>query len=190
MAVLLVWSSNQPVYAALPEGSNAPQFETQASLDGRSFQYALKDELKKGAVVVYFYPSAYTGGCNRQAHAFAQNIDKFSAAGATVVGVSLDSIARLNDFSADPQYCAGKVVVASDVDGRIARAYQLSVRDAVQDKKDTRGETVGHGLVERVTFVVTSDGRIAATLSGLAPEVNVTRSLEIVQELSAVKAGW
>ena len=67
---------------------------------------------------MYFYPSAYTQGCNIQAHTFAENVEKFTAAGASIIGVSLDSIERLNDFSADPAYCAGKIAVASDVDGR------------------------------------------------------------------------
>src|SRR5580658_6894671 len=114
--------------AALKQNDAAPAFTAQASLAGKTFQYSLKDALKKGTVVVYFYPSAYTGGCNIQAHTFATEIDKFTAAGATVVGVSLDSIQRLNDFSADPSYCAGKLPVASDADGSIAKSYDLSVK--------------------------------------------------------------
>src|SRR5262245_2317387 len=90
-----------PAFAALKEGDAAPDFSTQASLAGKAFNYSLKDALKKGPVIVYFYPSAYTAGCNAQAHAFAVNMEKISAAGASVVGVSLDNIERLNDFSAD-----------------------------------------------------------------------------------------
>src|SRR5271170_6505636 len=115
-------------FAALKQGDTAPDFKTQASLAGKSFTFSLKDALKKGPVVVYFYPSAYTGGCNIQAHTFAVNSDKFAAAGATIIGVSLDNISRLNDFSADPEYCAGKLPVASDEDGKIAKAYQLAIR--------------------------------------------------------------
>src|ERR1051326_1285857 len=100
-----------PAFAALKEGDAAPQFTTQASLKGKEFTFSLKDALKKGPVVVYFYPSAYTGGCNIQAHDFAVKHDKFTAAGASIIGVSLDSISRLNEFSADPNYCAGKVAV-------------------------------------------------------------------------------
>jgi len=106
-----------PAMAALKEGDVAPDFNVQASLAGKAFSYSLKDALKKGPVVVYFYPSAYTGGCNIQAHTFAVNVDKFAAAGATIVGVSLDSISRLNTFSADPEYCAGKIAVASECQG-------------------------------------------------------------------------
>ena len=171
--------------AALKEGDAAPLFEAPASLAGKSFTFSLRAALKKGPVVVYFYPAAYTGGCNLQAHSFAVNHDKFSAAGASIVGVSLDSITRLNEFSADPESCAGRIAVASDADGRIARAYELAVRDAVPGRKDTRGAEIEHGFAERTTFVVTPDGRIAATIGGLAPVDNVERALEAVQKLAA-----
>jgi peroxiredoxin len=147
----------------------------------------LKDALKTGPVVVYFYPSAFTGGCNLQAHTFAVNHDKFVAAGATVVGVSLDNIARLNDFSADPDYCAGKLPVASDADGKIAKSYDLQVREAAAGRKDTRGVEIGHGFTERTTFIVTPNGKIAATIGGLTPEQNVEKALEKVQQLAAAK---
>ncbi len=178
---------SQSGQAALKEGDAAPDFSTSASLAGKVFDYSLKDSLKHGPVVVYFYPSAFTGGCNIQAHTFAVNHEKFTAAGASIIGVSLDSIARLNDFSADPQYCAGKVAVASDPDGKIARSYDLSIRDAAPGKKDSRGVDIDHGFAERTTFIVKSDGKIAATLGGLKPAENVEKSLEVVQALSAKK---
>jgi peroxiredoxin Q/BCP len=177
-----------PAAAALTPGQNAPDFKAQASLAGKTFAFSLKETLKKGPVVVYFYPSAFTGGCNIQAHTFAVNHDKFAAAGASVIGVSLDNIARLNDFSADPEYCAGKVAVASDADGKIARAYELAVRDATAGRKDSRGVDLDHGFAERATFIVTPDGKIAATVGGVAPEANVAKALEVVQQLAAAKA--
>lgn len=178
-------STATPSFAALKEGDAAPAFSAQASLAGKAFEFSLKDALKKGPVVVYFYPSAFTNGCNIQAHSFAVNHDKFSAAGATIVGVSLDSIARLNDFSADPQSCAGKIAVASDAKGEIARAYELTVREAAPGRKDTRGADIDHGFAERTTFVVTPNGKIAATVGGLAPEANVAKALDVVQRLAA-----
>lgn len=174
-----------PVLAALPEGHPAPDFQTQASLAGKAFNYSLHDALKQGPVVVYFYPSAYTGGCNVQAHTFAVNHEKFAAAGASIVGVSLDSIERLNDFSADPNYCASKFPVASDVEGKIAKAYDIAVREAQQGKTDSRGVAIDHGFAERTTFIVTPDGKIAATLGGLKPEENVAKALETVEKLAA-----
>ena len=176
-----------PAVAALPEGHPAPDFQAQASLAGKSFNYSLKEALQKGPVVVYFYPSAYTGGCNIQAHTFAVNADKFAAAGATIIGVSLDSIDRLNDFSADPEFCAGKVAVASDADGTIAKSYDLTVKEAAPGKKDSRGAEISHGFAERTTFIVTPDGKIAATISGLKPGENVAKALETVQQLATAK---
>lgn len=177
-----------PVQAALKEGDAVPDFKLQASQAGKPFSYALKDALKKGPVVVYFYPSAFTNGCNVQAHLFAQSVEKFAAAGATIVGVSLDSIARLNEFSADPQFCAGKIPVASDADGKVARAFDLPITEIPAGRKDTRGVEIDHARTDRTTFVVTPDGRVAATVGGVAPDVNVQKALEIVQQLSAGKA--
>jgi peroxiredoxin len=187
LTCLLSTAITLPAVAALPEGHPAPDFQTQASLAGKAFNYSLKDALKNGPVVVYFYPSAYTGGCNIQAHTFAVNHDKFAAAGATIIGVSLDSIDRLNDFSADPEYCAGKVAVASDIDGNIAKSYDLTVREPTAGKKDSRGVDINHGFAERTTFIVTPNGNIAATLTGLKPAENVEKALEIVQKLAASK---
>ena len=175
-----------PAVAALKVGDEAPVFKTQASLAGKAFEYALQDHLQKGMVVVYFYPSAYTGGCNIQAHEFAQNIEKFATAGASVVGVSMDSIERLNDFSADPQYCAGKLPVASDADGSIAKSYDLSV-NKLPGMKDSRGKEINHGFTERTTFVITPNGKIAATVGGVSPAENVKNTLTAVQKLTQAK---
>ena len=173
-----------PAVAALKDGDTAPDFTAQASLAGKEFKYSLKESLKKGPVVVYFYPSAYTQGCNVQAHTFSVNQEKFAAAGASIIGVSLDSIQRLNQFSADPEYCAGKFPVASDASGSIAKSYDLNVRQ-IAGLKDTKGNEVDHGLAERTTFVVTSDGKIAATIGGMTPTENVMKALEAVQQLKA-----
>src|SRR3954463_4462786 len=96
-----------PAFAALKQGDKAPDFKAKASLAGKEFDFSLKDALKKGPVVVYFYPSAFTGGCNAEAHEFAEHAEKFKAAHATIIGVSGNSIETLNAFSSDPQYCAG-----------------------------------------------------------------------------------
>lgn len=178
-----------PAVAALKAGNEAPVFTAQASFAGKAFTYSLKDALAKGPVVVYFYPSAFTGGCNLQAHTFAVNKDKFTAAGATIIGVSLDSIQRLNDFSADPNYCAGKFPTASDADGKISKEYELSVKEGPPGLKDSRGVEIGHAFVERTTFVVTPDGKIAETIGGMAPDKNVEQALQVVEHLKAGKSG-
>src|SRR6201987_289254 len=114
-----------PVLGALKSGDKAPVFSAPASLAGKEFTFSLQDALKKGPVVLYFYPSAYTKGCDLEAHTFAQMKDKFDSAGATIIGVSADSIARLDQFSADPEYCAGKFPVASDASQALAKPYHL-----------------------------------------------------------------
>lgn len=174
--------------AALRAGDRAPQFKTEASLDGKVFEFSLQQALKRGPVVVYFYPSAYTGGCNLQARTFAVNHEKFAAAGATVIGVSLDSIDVLSKYSADPEYCAGKVAVATDPQGSIAKSYELQIRDPEPGKKDTRGVLITHGRAERTTFVVTPDGKVAAVIGGLKPTENVDAALAAVQQLAGSKA--
>ena len=180
---LLLSTLALPAGAALKEGDTAPEFTAQASLAGKSFIFSLKEALNKGAVVVYFYPAAFTEGCNIQAHEFAVRHDQFVAAKATVIGVSLDSIARLNQFSSDPDYCGGKVPVASDADGKIAKAYDLTIKEAKAPIKDTRGVEIDHGFTERTTFIVTPDGKIAAIVGGVAPAKNVEKTLAMVKEL-------
>jgi thioredoxin-dependent peroxiredoxin len=179
-----------PSFAALKQGDTAPDFKTQASLAGKEFTFSLSEALKKGPVVVYFYPAAFTGGCNLQAHTFAEDHDKFAAAGASVIGVSLDGITRLNDFSADPRYCAGKLPVASDEKGQIAKSYDIKITDtykgqAVATMKDSRGGEIGHNTAERTTFVVAPDGKIVATIGGLGGDANAAQALAVVQQLAA-----
>ena len=181
-----------PLSAALKVGAPAPDFSTKASLAGKEFRFSLKDALKKGPVVVYFYPSAYTGGCNLEAHTFSENKEKFEAAGASIIGVSRDSIDRLNVFSADPEFCAGKFAVASDADGSIATSYNLNKMNLPPGMKDTRGVAIDHEFTERTTFVVTPNGTIAATFSStedkISPAEHVEKSLAAVQQLAAAKS--
>lgn len=181
-----------PVLAALEPGAAAPDFTAQASLAGKDFTFSLKEALKKGPVVVYFYPSAYTGGCDIEAHTFATEKAKFDAAGATIIGVSADSLQRLNAFSSDPNYCAGKFPVASDATGKIAASYALKTEAAQAGLKDVRGVDIDHAFIERTTFVIGRDGKIIATLSSeadhLHPQDHVMKSLAIVQGLQAGKS--
>lgn len=180
-----------PAMAALKTGASAPDFSAPASVAGKDYEFSLEDALKKGPVVVYFYPSAYTGGCNIEAHTFAINMDKFAAAGTSVVGVSHDSIARLNDYSADPEYCAGKFPVASDPDGAIAKSFDLKVMDKQAGAKDTRGIDIDHAFTERTTFVIAPDRKIVAVFSSaddkISPADHVTKSLEAVKGLAPSK---
>ncbi len=184
LGLLLVGLISLPAMAALKAGDTAPEFTAQALLAGKPFTFSLKKALAKGPVVVYFYPSAYTQGCDIQAHTFAVNRDKFTAAGASIIGVSLDSIERLKAFSADPDYCAGKFPTASDADGKIATSYDLTIQQGPAGLKDVRGTEIGHAFAQRVTFVITPDGKIAQTIGGVAPDKNVEQALQAVQRLA------
>lgn len=191
-AALLALLVALPALAALKPGAKAPDFTAEASRAGQDFSFSLREALKKGPVVVYFYPSAYTGGCDLEAHTFATEKDKFDAAGATIIGVSADSIERLNAFSSDPKYCAGKFPVASDPDGKVAASYDLGMTAAQPGLNDVRGVAIDHGFISRTTFVIASDGRIVAALSSeadhLRPDQHVARSLAIVQRMRTGQA--
>jgi thioredoxin-dependent peroxiredoxin len=184
LGVLLAGTS---ALAAMAPGAKAPDFTAKASLAGKHFTFSLKHALKKGPVVVYFYPAAYTGGCDLEAHTFASEKDKFVAAGATIIGVSADSLKRLDTFSSDPKYCAGKFPVASDPHGKIAATYGLKLIPPQPGVKDVRGVTVNHGFIPRTTFVIDADGKIVASFSSdadhLTPDQHVSKSLAIVRSL-------
>src|SRR3954468_9438770 len=173
-----------PAFAALKPGDMAPDFTAAGSLGGKDFNFHLKDALKKGPVGVYFYPSAYPGGCDLEAHTFAEQADKFAAAKATIIGVSADDLGRLKQFSADPQFCAGKFPIASDADTKIAQSYNLTVTPPREGAKDVNSVEINHAFIERVTYVIGKDSKILATLSsktdGLSPDQHVSKSLEIV----------
>lgn len=186
---LLLSVAALPAMAALKAGDSAPRFTAQASLAGKTFTFSLKKALRKGPVVVYFYPSAYTGGCDIEAHTFAEDSGKFATAGATIIGVSLDSIQRLNDFSADPKYCAGKFPTASDTGGAISKSYDVDVHEGRAGLKDVRGVEIGHGFADRTTFVISRDGKIVSVISNVAPAEHVAKALEVVQQLRTKSTG-
>jgi peroxiredoxin Q/BCP len=197
VSALLASALAFPAAAALKDGDKAPDFKAKASLAGKEFDFSLKDALKKGPVVVYFYPSAFTGGCNAEAHEFAEHADKFKAAHATIIGVSGNSIETLNAFSADPQYCAGKFPVAADPDGAIAKSYNLSARDTKEvlaarpGMKDSRGQDIeAKTFIERTTFVITKNAKVAATFTSeqaatdkIKPQEHAEKSLAFVEQL-------
>jgi peroxiredoxin len=171
----------------LSKGSKAPMFTSKASMAGNEFDFSLKEALDKGPVVLYFYPAAYTGGCDLEAHTFAEMKDKFTAAGATIIGVSADDIERLKSFSSHPDYCAGKFPVASDAGGKIAAMYGLEVTPPKEGAKDVTGEQITHGFIPRTTFVINRNDEIVAVFSSetdhISPDEHVKKSLEIVTKL-------
>src|SRR6476646_3286501 len=120
-AALLLGTIVMPAFAALKPGDKAPDFTAQATLGGKEFTFALSDALKKGPVVLYFYPAAFTKGCTIEAHEFADAMPRFQELGVTVIGVSHDNIATLDKFSTTE--CKSKFPVAADADQRIMTSY-------------------------------------------------------------------
>ena len=126
--LLAALSATRPSPRCKP-GATAPDFTARASLGGKEFNYALADELKKGPVVLYFYPAAFTPGCTQEAHEFAEAVDKFAALGASVIGVSADDIDVLSKFSVSE--CRSKFPVAADAEKDImARLRRGAARQA------------------------------------------------------------
>jgi thioredoxin-dependent peroxiredoxin len=171
LALVLAALAATPCAAALKVGDHAPDFTTAAALGGNAFTFSLAGELKKGPVVVYFYPKAFTQGCSLEAHAFAEAMDQFHALGASVVGVSRDGIAVLQDFSTKD--CANRFPVASDADGRITKSY-----DTVFVKAPD--------LADRISYLVAPDGTVIAVHADLDYSKHVDTMLDA---LKAWKAG-
>ncbi|GAA0555721.1 peroxiredoxin [Rhizomicrobium electricum] len=160
-----------PAHAALSVGAPAPDFTAQASLGGKEFTFALADALKKGPVVLYFYPAAFTKGCTIEAHDFAEATDKFAALGATVIGVSHDGIAKLKEFSVSE--CRNKFAVAADPDGKVIAAY------------DAKMPVVPYA--NRISYVITPDHKVAFAYSDMSPDKHVTLTMDAVKAWKAKK---
>src|SRR6202050_2304313 len=156
-----------PVYAALPDGTQAPDINTQAALAGKEFKFSLSDALKQGPVVLYFYPAAFTPGCTVEAHDFAEATAKFQQLGATVIGVSHDPIDKLNKFSVSE--CRNKFAVASDADQSITKAY-----DAVLAIKPE--------YANRTSYVIAPTGKIIYEYTALNPDKHVGNTMDAVQK--------
>ncbi len=161
-----------PASAALHVGDQAPDFSTQASLGGKVFTFSLADALKRGPVVLYFYPAAYTKGCTIEAHDFADAVDRYKQLGATVIGVSRDNIETLDKFSVSD--CRSKFAVASDGNGHVTTAY-----DAVLAAKPE--------LADRVSYVIGTDGKIKYEYASMSPDQHVANTLNAVEQLKAAR---
>jgi peroxiredoxin Q/BCP len=155
-----------PAIAALKAGASAPDFTTPATLAGRPFTFRLADALKTGPVVLYFYPAAFTHGCTIEAHDFAEATGRFKALGATVIGVSHDSIETLNKFSVSE--CRSKFAVASDADKTISRAYDAQL--------------LFTSMTNRTSYVIAPTGKIIYEYTSLDPDKHVENTLSAVEK--------
>jgi peroxiredoxin len=159
-----------PALAALKVGDAAPDFSAQVAVGGKDFTFSLSDALKRGPVVLYFYPKSFTSGCTAEAHAFAEAADQFTALGASLIGMSSDTIATQREFST--KECRDKFPVAADPDMSVIRAY-----DAVM----VRMPAVG-GVSDRISYVIAPDGKILYAYSDMAPDKHVENTLAAVRQ--------
>ncbi len=161
-----------PAFAALKPGAVAPDFTAPAAVGGQEFTFSLANALKKGPVVLYFFPKAFTKGCTAEAHEFAEAADRFTAAGATLIGMSADSIATLHQFST--QECSAKFPVAADPDLKVIRAYDSAlIRDG------------SSGMADRISYVIAPDGKIIYAYADRNPDKHVENTLTAVREFEA-----
>lgn len=164
--------SSLPALASLKPGATAPPFSAQASLGGKVFTFDLARALKKGPVVLYFYPAAFTPGCTIEAHDFAAAIGQYRRLGATVIGVSHDTIGVLDKFSVSA--CRKKFPVAADPKLAVAKAY-----DAVLPQNPA--------YANRTSYVIAPDGKILYTYTSLDPSRHVANTLAALKAWEAAK---
>jgi peroxiredoxin Q/BCP len=164
--LLMVALASGSALAALQVGAKAPDFTTQAALGGKEFTFSLAEALKKGPVVLYFFPAAFTPGCTQEAHDFAEASDKFAALGATVIGVTAGNANRVTEFSSVE--CRNKFAVAADPDEKIIKTY-----DAVLKKKPEWSD--------RTSYVIAPDGTILMSYTNLDPGEHVARTMAAVK---------
>jgi len=159
-----------PASAALSTGTKAPDFTLQATQAGNVFTFALADALKKGPVVLYFYPAAFTTGCTIEAHEFADAIDQYKALGATVIGVSHDQIDTLQKFSVSE--CRSKFAVAADTKQTVMKEYDAVLPSHPQ-------------YAHRTSYVIAPDGTIIYTYTSLDPSQHVENTLTALKAWKA-----
>jgi peroxiredoxin Q/BCP len=147
-----------------------PPCTLQASQGGNAFTFNLADSLKKGPVVLYFYPAAFTTGCTIEAHEFADAIDQYKALGATVIGVSHDPLDKLQKFSVSE--CRSKFAVAADTNGTVMKAYDAVLAQHPQ-------------YANRTSYVIAPDGTIIYTYTSLDPALHVQNTLTALKAWAA-----
>ena len=145
-----------------------PTSAPKATLAGKEFNFALADALKKGPVGRISTRRRFTPGCTVEAHEFAEATAKFTALGATVIGVSHDPIEKLDRFSVSE--CRSKFAVASDADGGIRESLRRRARAST-------------GLCEpHLVHVIAPTGEIIYSYTAMDPEKHVGNTMAAVQK--------
>jgi peroxiredoxin len=169
LATLIVSASL--AFAGLPAGSKAPDFTLNAALAGKEFSFSLNQQLKKGPVVLYFFPAAFTQGCTIEAHMFAEATPEFEQLGASVVGVTAGNVARVAEFSKSE--CRDKFAVAADPGAKVAALY-----DALMTLS-------GRTLSDRASFVIAPDGTILLSYTAMNPQHHIAKTMGAVRAWKA-----
>lgn len=159
-----------PASAALAPGAAAPMFTAAGARAGQPVRVDLRALLRRGPVVLYFFPAAFTPGCNAEAAAFAAAIDDYRAAGATVVGMTAGNVDQLKEFSS--RHCAGKFPVAAATP-EIVRGYDVALGRQIN----------GADVTNRTSYVIGRDGRIVFAHSDLNPADHVRTTLAAARGL-------
>jgi thioredoxin-dependent peroxiredoxin len=170
LAALLCAFCAMGAQAALPVGAPAPDFSAEAALGGNAFEFTLSDALKKGPVVLYFYPKAFTGGCTLEAHNFAEATERFNALGASVIGMSNDSIDTLKKFSVEA--CRNKFAVAADAGAKVMKQYDAKMLPLVD-------------VADRISYVISPEGRVIYAYASSSPDGHVENTLAAVKKWKA-----
>jgi len=160
-----------PAHATLPKGAKAPAFVAQGAQAGKPITFDLAKALKNGPVVLYFFPAAFTPGCNIEAETFAEAMPKFQAAGATVIGVTAGNVDQLADFSA--KKCAGKFPVAA-ASAKMKADYDVDLK---------KPDGTSTGVTNRTTYVIGRNGKIAMVYTAMQPNEHVSNSLAALETL-------
>jgi len=166
LALLAASAIASPALAALPAGAPAPDFSTQATMAGKAYPYSLGDALKKGPVVLYFFPAAFTSGCTIEAHDFADATDQYKALGATVIGVTAGNVDRLAEFSTSE--CRSKFPVAADPKLSIAKSYDSTL-------------AIYPGHSNRTSYVITPDHKVLFAYSAMDPSKHVEETMDALK---------
>jgi len=159
--------------AALKPGAPAPDFIVKAALGGKDFTFSLVEALKKGPVVLYFYPKSFTSVCTLEAHEFAEAMDQFLAMGASVIGVSGDRIETQREFST--RECNDKFPVGADPKLEVINAYDAAFSAPI----------AGPMFANRISYVISPDGRILSTLEDSGSSRHIQNALAVVKEWRA-----
>lgn len=154
--------------AALQQGAKAPDFTLNAAQGGKPFVLSLKQTLKKGPVVLYFFPAAFTTGCTMEAHLFAEANDDFNRLGARVVGVTAGNIHRIEEFSKSE--CRDKFAVAADPGARVAAKYDTAMQGANKAM-----------ISNRTSFVIAPNGTILLSYTDSKPQAHVAKTMAAIR---------